>query len=357
MTPPIEKPKRGLGRGLDALFADGEARIEERGETPPKPMSLPVNVTTPPVPVEKPEALSTMAPPPVQSGSRQLPISVLIPGPFQPRRKFDDNELGALSGSIRTHGILQPLLVRVSPNQTGRFEIIAGERRWRAAQLAQQHEVPVVIRELDDRAALEIGLIENVQRQDLTPIEEAEGYQRLIKEFDHTQEELGDVVGKSRAYITNALRLLTLPESVREKVHAGDLSAGHARALVGLENAALLADTAIAQKWSVRELERQVAHQKNPKAPSFGRMSMQEMNERRTAKNDKNSPFGPFPGIDHPMPKDGDVIALETEMSNVVGLKVDIQSMADGSGVVALYFSTLDQLDGLLQTLTRGAKH
>ena len=207
--------------------------------------------------------------------------------------------------------------------------------------IAQQHEVPVLIRELEDRDAMEIGLIENIQRQDLTPIEEAEGYQRLIKDFEHTQDELAMVVGKSRSHITNTLRLLTLPESVQHWVHENTLSAGHARALVGLENAEDLAKAVIAKGWSVRELERHVAAQKHP-----------EMAERLAAQRAPRPVAGAAL-----VEKDPDVLALEAEMSNIVGLKVDIQSKGEGSGTVMLFYNTLDQLDGLLQTLTRGAKH
>ncbi len=356
-----EKPKRGLGRGLDALFADAEARIDiSKAENELKNMGAEFDEI---VAVGYAKALANEKTaagtetsgitPAIGSGTRQLPIAILIPGPFQPRRKFDEGELVALADSIRAHGILQPLLVRTSSAHPGKFEIIAGERRWRAAQLAQHHEVPVVIRDFSDRSALEIGLIENIQRQDLTAIEEAEGYHRLMEEFGHTQEELAEIVGKSRAHLANTLRLLSLPESVREKIHAGLLSAGHARQLVGLSHADELATTAIEKHWSVRELERQVSATKRGLRPeNFARLSIQEMNERRLAK--KN---GALPGVDHAMPKDADVLALETEMSNLLGLKVDIQTMMDSSGVLALYFSSLDQLDELLQKLTRAAKN
>jgi ParB family chromosome partitioning protein len=344
-----EKPKRGLGRGLDALFADAEQRIESREEnveTSTGENSAPLSSTNYPLPSNGETSGIT---PSIGSGTRQLPIAILIPGAFQPRRKFDEMELQALAESIRAHGILQPLLVRVSPAHPGKFEIIAGERRWRAAGLAQLHEVPVVIRDFNDRAALEIGLIENIQRADLTPIEEAEGYQRLMHEFGHTQEALSDIVGKSRAHLANTLRLLTLPESVRQKIHTGLLSSGHARQLVGISNAELLAETAIEKHWSVRDLERQVRAQKRGIRPDN-----QETNAGRPA---KNSTLSPLANMDHAVPKDADVLALENEMSNLLGLKVDIQSMLDSSGVLSLYFSSLDQLDELLQKLTRAAKH
>ncbi len=366
MTPPSEKPKRGLGRGLDALFADAEARIEGEARIAVSAGEVRMTVDDGAAPateeiqithnIDRAE-MPPAAPALNQPGARQLPTMALIPGPFQPRRKFDEAELKSLAESVAVHGILQPLLVRASKQQAGKFEIIAGERRWRAAQLAQQHDVPVIIRDFDDRAALEIGLIENIQRQDLTPIEEAEGYQRLIGEFGHTQEALAEIVGKSRTHLTNTMRLLTLPESVRGQVHQGTLSAGHARQLIGLDNATELANSVIEKRWSVRDLEHRVKAQKRGIRPgAFGRMSIQEMNDRRRAKNDKDNPFGPLPGIDHALPKDADVLALEHEMGNLLGVKVEIQSMADSSGVLALYFSSLDQLDDLLQKLTKSAR-
>lgn len=346
-------PKRGLGRGLDALFADAEGRIEARSEKREENTHEdPASRAMPPASVE-----TSGLTPSISSGTRQLPIAVLVPGPFQPRRKFDEAELKSLADSIAAHGILQPLLVRPSEKQTGKFEIIAGERRWRAAQMARLHDVPVVIRDFTDSATLEIGLIENIQRADLTPIEEAEGYHRLIEEFHHTQEQLAEIVGKSRSHVTNTLRLLTLPEKVRAQLHVGLLSAGHARQLVGAEAAEAIAAEAIAKKWSVRELEKHMAAAKRvQKGGAFGRMSIQELNDRRRAKNDKDNPYGAFPGIDHPMPKDDDVLELEREMGNLLGIRTEIQTMIDHSGVMAIYFSSLDQLDELLQKLTRASK-
>lgn len=318
MNAAAEKPKRGLGRGLDALFADAEARIE------PAPAVL----KTETVVVEMTTNNSTQ---------RKLPVTALIPTPMQPRKKFDEAELAALAESIRAHGVLQPLLVRPAPGQNNKYEIIAGERRWRASQLAQQHEVPVVVQELDDRAALEIALIENIQRQDLTAIEEAEGYQRLIDEFGHTQEALAEIVGRSRSHLTNMLRLLSLPPAVRDKINRGILSSGHARQLVGLDNASELADQIIKDGLSVRATEKLIKKIKHPgKANTV--VQIQRAMKSGAA------------------PKDADILVLEKEMANLLGLRVEINSRDNKAGQVAIHFSSLDQLDELLQKLSRAGK-
>ena len=206
---------RQLGRGLSALF----------GEEPPEPA-----------------AVAT-----IDDRPRTVPVEHLRPGAYQPRRNFDDEAMQSLVDSVRDRGILQPLIVRPDPRAAGRFEIIAGERRWRAAQQAQLHDVPVIVQDLTDEAALEIALIENVQRQDLNPLEEAEGYRRLMDEFAHTQEELARVVGKSRSHVANTLRLLQLPDAVRAYLINGALSAGHARALLNAEDSVGLAKKVIAR--------------------------------------------------------------------------------------------------------------
>lgn len=320
MNAAAEKPKRGLGRGLDALFADAEARV---GTPEPAPV-----VKTETVVVEIPVAAGNNA-------QRKLPVTALIPTPYQPRKKFDETELAALAESIRAHGVLQPLLVRQSPTKTGKYEIIAGERRWRASQLAQLHEVPVMVQQLDNRATLEIALIENIQRQDLTAIEEAEGYQRLMDEFGHTQEALAQIVGKSRSHLTNMMRLLSLPITVREQVNRGVLSAGHARQLVGLDNATALADEIIKGGLSVRATEKLIKKIKHPNANKLQKLGKAVIGGAE---------------------KDGDILVLEKEMSNLLGLKVDINSRDNASGQVSIGFSSLDQLDELLQKLTRAAK-
>jgi len=326
-----EKPKRGLGRGLDALFGDAEQKPAIRNE---KIEALTSEISS---------TVSGLS----SQGPRTLPITALIPTPFQPRKTFAVEDMTALVNSIRMHGILQPLIVRAAPGQDSKYEIIAGERRWRAAQQAQLHEVPVIIKSLDDRQTLEIALIENIQRADLTPIEEAEGYQRLMTEFGHTQEELSNIVGKSRSHMSNIMRLLQLPERVRDMVARGDLPAGAARILVGLDKAETIAQHALRKRMSVRQLERFVARLKRPPTLSpLKRMTPQKLNDRKRAKRD-----GGFSDIDYPMPKDADVLALEAEMGALLGLKIDIQSATDGSGVLGVYFSSLDQLDELLQKM------
>jgi len=329
---PAEKPKRGLGRGLDALFADGEARLDTGSS------KLETTVTEAP----------TSNPQPSSSAQRTLPVTALTPCPYQPRRKFDEAELKLLSDSLRVHGVLQPLLVRPAANDETKYEIIAGERRWRAAQLAQLHDVPVVIRTISDRDALEMALVENVQRSNLTAIEEAEGYQRLIDEFGHTQDELAIALGKSRTHVSGLLRLLTLPESVRVKVQHGLLGAANARLLAGMkaEDAAITADIIIRKRMSVRQTERYVARLKRG-APTRGSAAiMRRVNQIITEKG----------GTANLLAKDADVLALEAELATHLGLKVDIQSTAAGSGQVAIHFTSLDQLDELLQKLTRAGR-
>ena len=187
--------------------------------------------------------------------SRNVPIEQISPGPYQPRRQFDQEALAALADSIRERGVLQPILLRRDPEGEG-FQIVAGERRWRAAQLAQLHEVPALIRELADDEALEIALIENIQRSDLTPLEEAEAFRRLVDEHGHTQEAVAQAVGKSRSHVANTMRLLALPDSVKQQLDAGNLSAGHARALLGAEDPAALAEEVIRRRLNVRQTER-----------------------------------------------------------------------------------------------------
>jgi len=330
-----EKPKRGLGRGLDALFADSEPRkkfVEQEPE------------------IKSSEIISHASSFMPQASQRTLPITALIPTPFQPRKTFSMEDMASLVQSISVHGILQPLIVRPIPNsspgQEGKYEIIGGERRWRAAQQAQLHEVPVIIKVLDDRQTLEIALVENIQRSDLLPVEEAKGYQRLITEFAYTQEELAKILGKSRSHIANMLRLLQLPEIVHILIMEGAITAGHARVLVGLDEDQIytLAQRASSQKWSVRQLEKQVALLKLP----LGLMP-EELRARREARRLAEAEAKAEPLY---LSKDADVLALEAEMGALLGLKVDIQSAVNGSGVLGIYFSSLDQLDELLQKMT-----
>jgi ParB family chromosome partitioning protein len=290
------REKRNLGRGLAALFGEEKADYAELDR-----------VRT----------------------SRKLTVGQLRPGKFQPRRRFNEEDLSALVASIREKGVLQPLLVRRLEGEAEQFEIIAGERRWRAAQIAQVHEVPVVVRELTDAEALEIALIENIQRESLTPLEEAEGYQRLMNEFSHTQEDLSRAVGKSRSHVANMLRLLKLPEGVKVLVDDGALSMGHARALLNAPDAEIIAREVVDRGLSVRETEKLAASAK-PRPP------------RASKSKSKISAA----------PKDADTLALERDLSMLLGLKVAI-SLKGEKGEVAIQFETLEQLDDVLYRLKR----
>jgi len=283
---------RGLGRGLSALLGEPDAERDEAGP--------------------EIEAL----------GARGVPIELIQPNPAQPRRRFDPDELSDLARSIKEKGVLQPLLVR--PAGDGSFQIVAGERRWRAAQKAGLHEAPVVIRELSDEETLEIAIIENVQRADLSPMEEAEAYQRLMDQFDRTQSDVAGIVGKSRAHIANTLRLLSLPETVRELVETGQLSAGHARTLIPAEDPAGLARRAIDDGLSVRALEALV--RKGPPRPR------------------KAGSAGPD--------KDADTLALESDIAESLGLTVDLRHKGESGGELRLSYSSLEQLDDLVRRLT-----
>lgn len=255
--------------------------------------------------------------------SKQVPIEFVHPGRYQPRRHFDDESLQGLVESVRDKGILQPLLVRRDPDSSNVFEIIAGERRWRAAQIVGLHEVPVIIRELTDREALEISLIENIQRQDLTALEEAEGYRRLIDEFAHTQEELAKAIGKSRSHVANMLRLLTLPDPVKQMVQDGSLSAGHARAVLSLPDPVEAARQVLERGLTVRQTEELARTTDKP--------------ERAIARA--------VAAV-----KDADLTELEREVSARLGLKVTITPKGK-SGTVAIQYLTLDQFDDILRRL------
>lgn len=252
---------------------------------------------------------------------RQMPIEHLKPSPNNPRKHFAEADLDDLSRSIREKGLLQPIVVR--PLASGDYEIVAGERRWRAAQRAGIHEVPVLIRELTDGEALEIALIENIQRSDLNPLEEARAYSLLLEQFSYTQQQLADSVGKSRSHIANTLRLLTLPEAVRSQLEAGLLTAGHARALVATKSPAELANQIIKLGLSVREAE------------NLSRGAS-------TAKPPKTRPE-----------KDADTKALEKLVSDAIGLKIEITHKGDGSGAMLITYRTLDQLEDICRRLQR----
>jgi len=256
---------------------------------------------------------------------RSMAIDLLHPGRYQPRGRFAPEELEALAQSVRENGILQPILVRPHDKLGGHFEIVAGERRWRAAQLAQLHEVPIILRSLDDRSTLEIALIENVQREDLTPLEEAEGYARLMSEFDYTQETLAERIGKSRSAIANLLRLRGLPEQVRTMISDGKLSVGHARALIGAPDPIALANEIVARDLNVRQAEALAKKQK----PDPSR---------------KKSATAATPS------KDADTRALEHDLSLKLGLKVEVQFDGKG-GRLILHYASLDQLDTVIEKL------
>jgi ParB family chromosome partitioning protein len=286
-----EARRRSLGRGLSALF---QAEQAVAAETP------------------DPRALKT------------LPIDKLTPGRLQPRRRFSDEEMEALAASIEANGILQPILVRPT-GADGAYEIVAGERRWRAAQRARLHEVPVLIREIDDRSALELALVENIQRQDLNPIEEAEGYHRLIDEFSYGADELASHLGRSRSHVANMLRLLTLPAAVRALVEEGALSAGHARALIGAPNCEALAKRVAAEGLSVRETERLAGAAKARGGGSAARAHQA---------------------------KPADTIALERRLGLALGLAVKVEEQGE-KGRLILAYRTLEQLDELVARLER----
>jgi len=288
--------KRGLGRGLSALMADVAPRAgKEEAQVAPRPAEL------------------------------SVPIESVAPNPHQPRRKFPREDLEELAASIREKGVLQPLIVRKTDDKTKSYEIVAGERRWRAAQMAQLHEVPVLVRDYTDEEVLEIAIIENVQRRDLNPIEEAAGYRQLMDRFGHTQEKLAEALGKSRSHIANLLRLLQLPEDVLEMVRNGELTAGHARALVSAENPSALARQIVARGLSVREAEKLVRKPKKERKP--------------TAPRSDN--------------KDADTRALEADLSANLNMKVSIDHNPNGTaGRLTIHYSTLEELDEICRILS-----
>jgi len=283
-----------LGRGLAALMGD------VRGET--------------------------AAPERVRS-QRRVPIELLQPNPRNPRRNFSDTELNELADSIRERGIIQPIVVRPVSRRSDNFELIAGERRWRAAQRAGLHDVPVVVLDVSDAEALELAIIENVQRTDLNPLEEATGYQALIDEYRHSQEAIAQIVGKSRSHVTNTLRLLKLPDAVKEHVHAGRLSAGHARALLGQPDPEALARAIIEKNLNVRQVEALAQERAQAKGKKI-------VARKRTA-------------------KDADTTAMEKQLADALGLSVSIDHHGN-SGTVTVRYRTLEQLDEVARRLRRG---
>lgn len=299
-------PRRKLGRGLGALM--GEVRREE------------------------PLVLNTGEPAPQSgdglSGLASLAIASIEPHPDQPRRHFDEDALTELAGSIAARGVIQPIIVRPMPD--GRYQLVAGERRWRAAQKAQLHEIPALIRDLDDREVMALALIENIQREDLNPVEEARAYHRLAEVEDMTQAEIARLVEKSRSHVANLQRLLTLPEPVLDHLEAGRLDMGHARALVGRDNAEALAQQAVDKRLTVREVER------------LARKGGEGSKQRRA-----RQPRDPA--------NDADISAVENHLEEFLGLPVKITTDTDPrSGSVTIRYRTLDQLDLVCQRLTGG---
>ena len=275
----MDKIKKGLGRGLSSLIGETKKEFQKN----------------------------------------QIPISDLVPNKYQPRKIFDEDNLKDLTNSIKERGLIQPIIVRNSNEDNSKFEIIAGERRWLAAQRAGLHNVPVVVTEADDLKSLEFAIVENVQRHDLNPLEEAQGYKKLIDQFSYDQDKVSKFIGKSRSYITNSLRLLTLPNDVIKLIETQKLTAGHAKILVGLDNASFVANKIIEKKLSVRQSENFV----------------------KIFKNKKRSVTS----------KDTNIIALELSISNKVGLNVDIQNSKRNKGKISFEYKDLDQLNRIIDII------
>ncbi len=308
----------GLGLGLNALFDEVDTP-EEKLEQKTTDVAIA-------------EIERKVESEPKNARKRQsVPIENLYPSRFQPRRIFSEDRIDDLASSIKQYGVLQPLLVREDPDNKGDFEIIAGERRWRASQKAQLHELPVVVLELDDLEAFKIALIENLQREDLDPIDEALGYQKLLDEYAQTQDDLAKAVGKSRPHITNMVRLLNLPDDVQAHLSAGDLTMGHARALITSEDASALAKQVISKGLSVRQTEK---------------FAMSHKNLTHKVRTKPNASDNDILGR-----KDADTLALENDVSKALGMNVSIDSKDGKSGKLSIEFKSLDQLDELLHRL------
>jgi len=296
-----ESPSR-LGRGLAALIGDDAAfALGDTGAPAPR-------------------------------GVREVPIEFLRPNPFQPRHVFREEELADLSNSIREQGILQPIVVRPVSGEPDAFEIVAGERRWRAAQKAQLHQVPILVKELTDAQSLEIAIIENVQRADLNAVEEAAGYDRLMQQFDYTQEKVAKLIGKSRSHVANTMRLLSLPASVRALIEDGALTAGHARPLIGLDRAEEVAREIVAKGLSVRDAEALV------RVATTGTSTPRKSSSGSGAAAARAQ-------------KDADTAALERNISEQLGLKVEINHAGEDGGEVRVTYKSLEQLDEICRRL------
>ncbi|MEO1330471.1 MAG: ParB/RepB/Spo0J family partition protein [Pseudomonadota bacterium] len=293
--------KAALGRGLDALFGEGggsEEPIRSALDTGPSSGASRAEIRE----------------------YQTVDLDLIEPNPDQPRKRFAEEELEELATSIRENGLVQPILARQSPHNPEMFEIVAGERRWRAAQKAGLHQAPIVVRELDDEKALAFAIIENVQRSDLNAMEEAQGYQQLIDRFAYTQDQMASVVGKSRPHIANMLRLNTLPDSIKDRLRAGELSAGHGRALVGVDGSEPLAKKAVDEAWSVRQLEKAV--------------------KGGSGKNG-GSPFAP-------KKKDADTALLEGELSLALQAGVSIKDRGEHGGELVISYRTVEDRERLV---------
>lgn len=288
-----ERTNKRLGRGLAALIGD-----------------------VAPTPIDGPRVVEP-------TGIKKLPVEFITANRRNPRREFDPEQLQELANSIREKGVMQPLLVRPGRDDPNLFELIAGERRWRAAQVAGLHEVPVIIREVDDREALELAIIENVQRADLNPVDEAQGYGELMDEFGYTQNDLAQVIGKSRSHVANTLRLLRLPEDVRVLLSKGSLTAGHARALITVDDPSSLARRIVKEGLSVRQAEDLSQKRESSPKPKTG-----------------------------PQEKDADTLALEREIGERLGLKVTLSHKGEG-GKLEIKYQSIEQLDMVVDRLTR----
>lgn len=306
MTQARKSTFSGLGRGLSALLGEVETEVlAASGGTAPTTAAPPM-APIPGAPAE-------------QRAPRTLPIALLRPNPFQPREHFDPEALEELTASIREKGVIQPIVVRPVPGQPDEYQIVAGERRWRAAQKARLHEVPVVIKAFSDAEALEVALIENIQRADLNPIEEARGYRQLIDRFNYTQDALGQLIGRSRSHIANTIRLLQLPQTVQDYIYSGKLSAGHARTLVGQPDPEAMALELISGGLNVREAEE----------------------KGRKAKGKKKRTIG----------KDADTRALEQSLTTQLGLAVSIAFRGEKGGELKISYRSLEQLDEICRLL------
>lgn len=296
-TIPIPAQKNRLGRGLASLIGE----------------NVPVNGVNKPLPGH--------------GEQRMLPVDRISPSPFNPRKNFPEAELEELAASIREKGLVQPIVVRPVGVNGQNFEIVAGERRWRAAQRASQHLIPAIVRSLTDQETLELAIIENVQRADLNAIEEATGYRDLIERFGYKQEELSQIIGKSRSHLANTIRLLKLPESIQSMVRSGELSAGHARSLIGRENVEELAKKVVSEGMNVREVEALFSTRKN--------------NESTTPR--------PAPMV---LKKDADTRAAEREMSDATGLAVEINPGSGEAGEIIIRYRSLEQFEAIRRRLT-----